>query len=285
VQIGNEVFSNDTPGGNGSIALSDAIKVSSDTYFYTVGDSFWQTWQAGDFVRGLGLQQEAKDFGFGSPTGIELSEGKGRIPDPQWKHDFAYAYYKTATDKQQNAIWYPGDEVHLAVGQGDVLVTPLQLADAYAAFANRGTLVTPHVGQKVYDPVKKKFVEQVDPKPRAQLSFDPATYDQMLQGFENVTADPKGTAYAAFQGFPLGLVPVAGKTGTAQVAGKAPTSVFAAFFPANNPQYVVVAMVEQGGHGAQTAAPIVRRIIDSIINPLSVIQPNTPIAPVGTGKD
>jgi penicillin-binding protein 2 len=285
VKIGNQVFTNDTPGGNGSVALGDALMLSSDTYFYTLGNDFWTTWRAGDATRGLGLQQEARDFGFGSTTGIELSEGKGRVPDPTWKHDFANAYYKSSFDKQQNEVWYPGDEVHLAVGQGDVLVTPLQLADAYAAFANRGTLVTPHVGMKILDPMTKKVDKTITPAPRGKLTFDPTTYDQMLQGFENVVASSHGTAYAAFQGFPLGLVPVAGKTGTAQVAGKAPTSVFSAFFPANNPQYVVVAMVEEAGHGAQTAAPIVRRVIDSILNPLSVVSPNTPITPIAGGRD
>jgi len=174
--------------------------------------------------------------------------------------------------------------VHLAVGQGDVLVTPLQLADAYAAFANGGTLVTPHVGMSIINSTTHKVIKNVAPPPRAHLGFDPTTYGQMLQGFESVVSDPKGTAYAAFQGFPLNQIPVAGKTGTAQVAGKGPTSVFASFFPANAPKYVVVVFVEQGGYGADTAAPIARRIIESIVNPAAGSGPGVIPLPT-TGRD
>jgi penicillin-binding protein 2 len=213
-------------------------------------------------------------MGFGEKTGIELSELSGRIPDPAWKQAFANANYKTATDRQQNGAWYPGDEVHLAVGQGDVVVTPLQLADAYAEFANGGTLVTPHVAQEVVAP-NGKVLQLMVPKPRATTTFDPNVYSAMLQGFEGVTQDKLGTAYQAFQGLDISNIPggVAGKTGTAQVQGKGDTSLFASFFPAAAPQYVVVAVVEEGGHGAQIAAPIVRQVIESIEH-----LPVTPIA-------
>jgi penicillin-binding protein 2 len=284
VHIGNLTFVNDNNAVNGIVSLSSALKVSSDTFFYTIGNAFWQTYQFGDQARGLGLQQQAHDLGFGSKTGIEVDENTGRIPDPTWKKQFANAYYKDPTAKEQNSIWYPGDEVHLAVGQGDVLVTPLQLADAYAAFANGGTLVTPHVGMSIINSTTHKVIKNVAPPPRAHLGFDPTTYGQMLQGFESVVSDPKGTAYAAFQGFPLNQIPVAGKTGTAQVAGKGPTSVFASFFPANAPKYVVVVFVEQGGYGADTAAPIARRIIESIVNPAAGSGPGVIPLPT-TGRD
>src|SRR3954453_21891926 len=144
VHIGNQDFSNDKHTANGPVSLWQALTVSSDTYFYTAGDEFWQTWQAGDTTRGLGLQEQARALGFAKKTGIEIDEATGRIPDPGWKHDFANANYKTADERRDYGRWYPGDEVHLAVGQGDVLVTPLQLATAYATFANGGALVTPH---------------------------------------------------------------------------------------------------------------------------------------------
>jgi penicillin-binding protein 2 len=274
VVIGNQTFTNDNNVGNGSVNLTQALTVSSDTYFYTVGNEFWLSWQHGDYTQGLGLQQQARDMGFDAKTGVELDELSGRVPDPIWKQKFANANYKNATDRQQNGAWYPGDEVHLAVGQGDTVVTPLQLADAYAQFANGGTLPTPHVASEVVAP-SGKAVQLVAPKPRASTTFDPNVYASMLAGFEGVTQNPKGTAYAAFQGFPFGLVPggVAGKTGTAQVQGKGDTSLFASFFPAAAPQYVVVAVVEEGGHGAQIAAPIVRNVIESIEH-----LPVTPIA-------
>ncbi len=288
VFIGNDWFYNDRSTANGSLALAQALTVSSDTYFYTAGDAFWHAWSAGDSARGLGLQAEARSLGFAKLTGIEIDEATGRIPDPTWKQDFANNYYKTDDEKRDNGRWYPGDDVHLAVGQGDVLVTPLQLANAYAAFANGGTLETPHVGLTVKD-AKGRVVHKVAPPPQGTVALDPVVRAQMLAGFKGVVQSgpdpPVGTAYNAFAGFADDPVRVpggiAGKTGSAQVAGKGPTSVFASFFPADNPQYVVLAVVEEGGYGADIAAPIVRQVIEHMLNPTA---PPTPI-PRESGRD
>ncbi len=270
VFIGNQWFYNDKSAANGSLALTQAMIVSSDTYFYTAGDEFWQAWQAGDTTRGLGMQQEATDLGFGAKTGIEIDEATGRVPDPTWKKDFADANYKTAQERNDYGQWYPGDEVHLAVGQGDVLVTPLQLATGYATFANGGTLVTPHLGMTVKD-ARGKVVRNIAPKPRASVAIDPVVRDQMLAGFKGAvqSSKPTGTAYYPFQGFPFEDVPggIAGKTGSAQVAGKGPTSWFVSYFPADAPRYVVLAVVEEGGYGADIAAPIVRQVIEHMVTP------------------
>jgi penicillin-binding protein 2 len=285
VFIGNQWFYNDKSTANGSVALSQALTVSSDTYFYTAGGAFWSMWNQ-DHTQGLGLQQEARDLGFGRKTGIEIDETAGRIPDPQWKLDFANSYYKTDQQKRENGAWYPGDEVSLAVGQKDVLVTPLQLANAYAAFANGGTVLTPHVGRTVKD-ARGRVVRNVAPKPQGIVALDPAVREQMLAGFKGVVQSgpsrPVGTAFNAFSGFPFDTMPggIAGKTGSAQVAGKGPTSEFASFFPADNPQYVVLAVVEEGGYGADIAAPIVRQVIEHIVNPTA---PPTPI-PQQSGRD
>ncbi len=286
VFIGNDWFYNDKSTSNGSVALAQALTVSSDTYFYTAGDAFWNSWNAGDTARGLGLEETARSLGFDSKTGIEIDEAAGRIPDPTWKQNFANAYYKTAAEKRDNGRWYPGDDVHLAVGQGDVLVTPLQLANAYAAFANGGTLLTPHVGMNIKD-AKGHLVRKIAPKPQRTVAIDPAVRAQMLLGFKNVVQSgpgrPVGTAYNAFMNFPFASMPggVAGKTGSAQVAGKGPTSEFVSFFPADNPQYVVLAVVEEGGYGADIAAPIVRQVIEHMQNPTA---PPTPI-PKESGRD
>jgi len=268
VTIGNRVFKDDDGTAHGNFDLQRAITVSSDVYFYTIGNSFWQAWNlTKQAIPGLGLQAEARELGFGAPTGFDLSESPGRIPDPTWKQQFSNLINKDPAAKLANGQWYPGDEVNLAVGQGDVAVTPLQLANAYACFANDGTLLTPHVGMGIENPVTKAS-KAITPPPRGHVQFDDqVTRPLMEQGFKGVVSDPSGTAYNAFLGV---NVPVAGKTGTAQVNGKAPTSVFAAYFPADSPKYVVVAMVAQGGHGAQTAAPIVRQVIQAIENPGAV---------------
>jgi penicillin-binding protein 2 len=138
---------------------------------------------------------------------------------------------------------------------------------------------TPHVGGSVTDPMTKKVVSRVSAKAAGTVAFGDA-YGPMAAGFAGVVSDPKGTAYDAFRGLSLAGPVVAGKTGTAEVTGKGSSSVFASYFPADNPQYAVVALVEQGGHGAQIAAPIVREVIESIQG-----LPITPIPTLQTGKD
>jgi penicillin-binding protein 2 len=269
-------FHNDQYASNGTIALSRALTVSSDTYFYTAGDLFWQSWYGGDTGRGLGLQQEARDLGLGAKTGIEIDESTGRIPDPTWKQTYANDNYKDAATRKDYGTWYPGDEVNLAVGQGDVLVTPLQLANAYACFANGGTLWQPHLGMAIKDPMNNRVVRAIAPKSLHTLAQDPSTEltrQQMLIGFTGAVQDPKGTAYDAFLNSAVQSA-VMGKTGTAQVVGKAPTSLFVGMYPSVAPKYIVLASVEEGGHGAQTAAPIVRRIIEALAgvkNPAPII--------------
>jgi penicillin-binding protein 2 len=267
VLIGGRRFENANHGEVfGPVNLQQALTVSSDEYFYTVGDAFWQRWKYGpDRATGLGIQREARELGFGAATGFELDEARGRVPGPAWKQAFANANYATPLLQSENGAWYPGDNVNLAVGQGDLVVTPLQLANAYAAFANGGTLWQPHIEDKVVDP-QGTVVKVVKPRPIRTVAIDPTVRAAMLAGFEGAVAgrQPEGTAYQAFLGFPFDRLAVAGKTGTAQVNGKGDTSLFVGMFPAGAPKYVVVAVVEQAGFGAQTAAPIVRRIIETM---------------------
>jgi penicillin-binding protein 2 len=155
----------------------------------------------------------------------------------------------------------PGDAINLSIGQGYIQMTPLQLAQAYSAIANGGTLYAPRVAWKVVSPdgtVKEVLRPEVTgrlPIPWKEVLF-------LRQALTGVTIS--GTARQAFLGFPLDRIPVAGKTGTADIIPLQPTSWFAAMAPANDPKYVVIAMVEQGGHGATTAAPIVRRILEGL---------------------
>jgi penicillin-binding protein 2 len=279
VTIGGSTFSNAKKEQFGPVNLEQALTVSSDAYFYTVGNEYWKVWRGGDAARGLGIQREARALGFGAATGVELDETSGRVPDPRWKSAFAHANYKTKLEQEQNSIWYPGDNLTLAVGQGDLVVTPLQLANAYAAFANGGTLWHPRIEQKVVG-ADGKVLSRAKAKAIRRLSLDPNVSAAILAGMQGSVADSKGTAHAAFQGFPLTQFPIAGKTGTAQVNGKGDTSLFVAIFAANGRQYVVVAVVEQAGFGAQTAAPIVRRIIESMTG-----QTPGPVQVVAQGHD
>jgi penicillin-binding protein 2 len=274
----------------GRLKLQGALTRSSDVYFYTAGDAFWKTWNNGDTERGLGLQTTAREWGFGATTGVELDEARGTVPDPEWKEEVANATWPTDEQRRENGQWYPADDILMAVGQGGMATTPLQLANAYAAFANGGTLWKPHIGAAVTAPsndpaVPPAPVRAHTPEPIRQVAINPYVRTQMLAGFAGVTADERGTAHAPFQGFPLDIIPVSGKTGTAQVGaraeGRGDTSLFAAYFPANAPKYVVVAVVEEGGRGAQTAAPIVRRVIEAI----NGLTPTGPVEALNTAQD
>ncbi len=244
-------------GANGRVGLARALSVSSDVYFYTVGGELFYR-QRNQLPNADALQTVAREFGFGAPTGIALpNESQGRVPDAAWKarisaaNPVAFPY----------ADWLPGDNIQLAIGQGDMLVTPMQMASAYATFANGGTRYSPRIADAVFD-FRGRKVRDLQPITLSRVQIP--NHDALLAGFTGVVEDPKGTAAGAFAGFPKGLA--AGKTGTAQAAPKQNTSWFVGMTPAANPKYVVLAVVEEGGYGAQTAAPIVRAVMEQLNN-------------------
>jgi penicillin-binding protein 2 len=264
----------------GYVDLPRALTVSSDVYFYNVGNEFWNIYnrsperggEGGDEAEahpvGYGMQDTARTFGFDEATGIELpGDQPGRIPDLA----FNKAINENSTDPFSRT-WRRGDSASLAVGQGDVLVTPLQLANAYAAIGNGGKLHTPQLLKSILETRAGKpagelgaVVRSTTPLDKADTMLDPGIRDAVLSGLHGVVHSGEGTAYAAFRTYE-GLPTVVGKTGTAQNTGKNDTSWFAAITNPDNdpnlPQYAVVAMVEEGGFGADVAAPIVRRVID-----------------------
>src|SRR5437879_13730767 len=157
----------------------------------------------------------------------------------------------------------------MSIGQGNVAVTPIQMATAYSAIANGGTVYRPHVALRIQRP-DGTVVRTIKPSVNGHLPFKPQQLAFMRQTLEGVVSQPDGTAAFAFRGFPFGQVSVAAKTGTAEVAPFVPYSWFAAMAPVDHPKSVVVALVEQGGHGSQTAAPVVRRILEGLFGlPLS----------------
>lgn len=239
------------------MSIGTALVQSCDTVFDRFGSSFYYEWSKNPLGDDADpLQGDLHQWGFESPTGVDLPfEASGLVPDPAWA-------------SQQKALfpygWVPGGDILTMIGSGYVQVTPLQLARAYAAIANGGHLCTPHLVDQIISAdgtVAKKIgggCDQTVPYDAGQLSYIRGA----LRGV--VTS---GTAHCAFQGFPFSQVAVAGKTGTAErEAGKQDTSWFASMVGPNpdKPDYVIVTMVEQGGFGGQTAAPITRQVIDGL---------------------
>ena len=254
----------------GSVTIDRALTVSSDAFFYNVGAQFWI--QRDRFGQN-GLQQHLAPWGLGQETGVALTgERPGRVPDPEWK------------SQQSDPDWRTGDSVNMAVGQGDVLVTPLQLANGYATFANGGTRYVPQVALRAQDYQTGDPAEKFEPEVAQQVELRPEERRALLDGLANVPIS--GTAVSPFAGFPLDSFPIAGKTGTAQVDGKADTAVFSAFGPVDIPQYQVTAILEESGFGSTSAAPVVRRIFEVLggFAPKPTAVPNgLPVDPEGGG--
>jgi penicillin-binding protein 2 len=237
-----------TPSGHGSVSLVTALAESCDVYFYNVGYAFYGR-------KGTALENWATSLGLGRKTGIDVpGEAAGRVPTPGWREK----YFKTEVDK----IWKPGNSINLAIGQGDLESNPLQMAVAYAAIANGGYVVTPHVGVKIVAQ-DGTLVRKLESTPPKKLNISPDDLAVVQQGLREAASSGIGTSTAVFGGYPI---PVAGKTGTAQVFGKSDYAWYASYAPANDPKYVVVVMIEQGGHGGTTAAPAARMIYDALFN-------------------
>jgi penicillin-binding protein 2 len=270
-KLGPQTFRNAFGASNGNVDMARALTVSSDVYFYQLGAALDGKKKWG----GYPIQDIAKSLGFGRPTAIELPyELDGRVPDADSR--------KRQHDANPEAFpfpdWYQGDTVNLAVGQGDLVVTPLQLANAYATLVNGGTVWAPHVGSAIRDVVRDSSVP-VEPRQQAKAEMPPEGRGAILQGLERVVTSEEGTAAPAFSGFPLATFPIAGKTGTAEVFGKQDTALFVGFGPVFDPRYVVAAVMEESGFGASAAAPVVRRIFDGLVG-----NPPKPVARVG-GRD
>jgi penicillin-binding protein 2 len=257
------VFHNWTTANLGTISVERALQVSCDTVFYQFGADFYDRYK----VDPLGpdatlLQKSLLQFGFGTATRLDLpSETTGLIPDPTWKEQFAADHPQVLLPEEQS--WLPGDDIQMAIGQGFVTVTPMQLAVAYSAIANGGKLCRPHTVDHIEDAEGDTVQSVTGHCNHRKLPYTQAELDYVRNALATVT-QPGGTASSAFAGFPLSEVPVAGKTGTAQRPPFQDTSWFAAMVPAGDPKYVIVAMVEQGGHGSTSAAPIVRQVIEGL---------------------
>ena len=255
-KVGNPVqeFTNAGKQKYGNINLVRALTVSSDVYFYWLGDRMDGTTL---------IQDAANAFGFDKKTGIDLpNESAGYVLTKAEKK----ALHNKYPDAYPNGDWYTGDNVQLAVGQNVIVVTPIQLARAYAALANGGTVYQPHVVWKILKPNADPadpadVVRVIDPVVSGTVTLPPDVRGPIVSGLERVTSG-LGTAASAFVSFDLAAFPIVGKTGTAQVDGKADTSLFASYGPAASPRYVVTAVMEESGFGAEAAGEVSRRVYE-----------------------
>ncbi len=231
--------------GHGTISFRSGIEQSCDVVFYEIGYEFYKRKEEE-------LQAMARSFGLGSKLGIDLpGEVKGRVPDAEWKADFNEDY-------PEYQMWLPGDTVNMAIGQGDLLTSPLQIASVYGAIGNGGTVMTPHVMLEVLPGVGEESTVY-EPTVAYETGVSESSLAVMHRALVDVTTE--GTGLGVFRGFDI---TVAGKTGTAQVANKDDYAWFAAYAPAEDPKYAVAVIVEQGGHGGSVAGPAARQILSQL---------------------
>ena len=252
-------FDNWSTTGLGPMSISEGLWRSCDTMFYKWGSDFWFRYQNDQLGEdNEPLQKHLRAWGFEEPTGIDLpGEASGFLPDAAWGDD------PDQRDVFGQTGWNPGGYILTMIGSGYMSVTPLQLAAAYGAIANDGHLCRPHVVDRIMASDGETVLKQVHGGCDRTVPYTKRELDYIRNALTQVPVS--GTATLPFQGFPLSEVPVAGKTGTAfRGADFQDTSWFAAMVPANDPKYVVVAMVEQAGFGSDVAAPLVRRMIETM---------------------
>ncbi len=261
-----QTFKNWDPYRNQPMTMTEALAASCDTYFYQLGYQIYGLPSS----YGHPLQNWAGRFGFGQRTGIDIGpENPGLLPTPAWRQQT----FTKKTDPlhwQEDSLWKPGDSIQLAIGQKDLLVTPMQLARFYALIAT-GKLVTPHVAEDIEVPgnghVGAKVLRRFTPPARSS-GVDPNILSVVRQGLLDATHSTEGTATAVFGTF---KVPIAGKTGTAEKIVPLPgypaghsedQSLFCGYGPANAPEIVVCSLIENGGHGGTAAAPAALKVFE-----------------------
>jgi cell division protein FtsI/penicillin-binding protein 2 len=263
--------------GHGPLDLHGALQASCDLYFWEIALRVWNERSDEAGINNEDLWQEwARSFGFGTETGIDLPfEKPGLIPDRKWFRD---EQRKETGRVRSNGPWVGGDLMNAVVGQGTVLVTPLQLANGFSAMVNGGTVWKPRVVDKLVD----QDGAVVEDKPKTVLDtvdIDPATARSLRRDMQMVVNGPIGTARRAFAGFGPNVSSVGGKTGTAEIikasehVQEVDTAWFVGIAPVLAPDYVVTVVVERGGSGGRVAAPIARQVLQYVVNGEGAVTP------------
>ncbi len=243
--------------GHGVMTLEDGIIYSCDPVFYDIGHDFFY-----DKDNPEGLQEMFRRWGLGSTTGVDLpSEQAGRVPDAAWKKEYFSDY------SDEDRTWNPGDMSNIVIGQGDLLVTPLQMACAYMGIANGGKEYTPHVFLSALardgEGGDSYRYNETGSKERLTAEVDSAYLDLVHSGLKRMIYEESATLAAHFSSLP---VTVAGKSGTGEKAGQDPYGWFITYAPYENPKYVVCGVLEQGGFGGSSTVYGVRDVLGQIYN-------------------
>ncbi len=243
--------------GHGTMNLRSGIANSCDPVFYDIGNAFYF-----DKENPEGLQEMFRRWGLGSKTGVDLpSEGEGRVPDAEWKEN----YFKDWTDAERS--WNPGDMTNMVIGQGDLLVTPLQMGVVYCGVAMGGLEYTPHI---LYSAVARdgegdawRYNESGSKERLTAKLHSDADLALVKGGLHDMIYSTSADTASHFVNLP---VEVAGKSGTGEKSGEDEYSWFCAYAPADDPKYVVVSLLEQGGGGSAVALRAVRDVLGVIYN-------------------
>jgi len=243
IEIADQQFQNAGAVAHGPVDLRRSLEVSSDIYYYLLGADMNGTRQ---------LQDWAGNFGLGRPTGIDIpGESDGLIPTPKWlneAHREQPEYYDP---------WVIGQNIQFAIGQGYLQASPLQMAVAYAALGNGGTVLRPQLYLQSED-AAGRVLKEAEPKVESTFTMDEGYRDDIMEGLHDAAQSPEGTSYQVFGGFPI---KVAGKTGTAERVNEADQAWYAVLAPYDDPEIAVVVTVEEGGFGADTAAPVALQVL------------------------
>ncbi len=266
IYVSTQEFCNAGHTDYGPLALVQALKVSSDTYFFEVGERA--------FTHGNVIQEEAERLGIGRPTGIDLpTEAEGTVPGAAWRVKVNDEQRKCERKPPRSGChiveevrpWSVGDNMHFAVGQGELLTDPLQMAVAYSTLANafthggEGKVVTPHLGMQI-DETATGGVVQALSFPTRHVHLDYEDLSLVMEGIHKAASENGGTSADVWTGWNQAQDPVYGKTGTAQHFEKEDQSWYMCYIGNATRPIVIAVTVEEGGFGAETAAPIARLI-------------------------